>query len=316
MDEMKKLFFGLTLFAMVTAACAPQSLPTQPPPPLPTPTLEPTELTPAQRAALNALMAALGLPAEGITVVSAEAVDWPDSCLGIIRPEALCAAVVTPGFRIVLEADGQRYELHTNQDGSVVAPEAPLADSTVARDAAVQALMAALGLGQADLRVVAVTAINWSDSCLGLAQPDTVCADVITPGWIVVLEAQGQQYLYHADAAGTLVRPASLALTWHREGGIAGFCDSLVVYLTGEVQASTCRPGAPIASRLTAEERQQLLAWVAAHPLDTLVITDGAVADSMTTTVEFRGQGSAATDETWAGQLDAWAQTIYNRVQP
>jgi hypothetical protein len=54
-------------------------------------------------------------------LVSIEAVDWPDSCLGISSPEARCATAITPGYRMVWEVKGKRYTYHTNAEGTAVA---------------------------------------------------------------------------------------------------------------------------------------------------------------------------------------------------
>ena len=43
--------------------------------------------------------------------------------------------------------------------------------------------------------------MEWSDASLGRPQPGMMYAQVITPGYLVVLEADGQQYTYHTDTA-------------------------------------------------------------------------------------------------------------------
>jgi hypothetical protein len=44
-------------------------------------------------------------------------VDWPDSCLGVYRTDEPCAEVITPGFRVLLSAQGHLYEFHTDFNG-------------------------------------------------------------------------------------------------------------------------------------------------------------------------------------------------------
>ena len=72
----------------------------------------------------NALMTAgddsASLCAASITVVSVEHMDWPDGCLGVHLPDTMCTQVIVPGYRVVLEANGQRYIYHTNANGSQV----------------------------------------------------------------------------------------------------------------------------------------------------------------------------------------------------
>ena len=62
----------------------------------------------------------LGLALEVIQLVSVEAVDWSDTSLGCPQPGMMYAQVITPGFLIELEAMGQTYEYHTDEDSSAV----------------------------------------------------------------------------------------------------------------------------------------------------------------------------------------------------
>ncbi len=51
---------------------------------------------------------------ENITLKKAEAVQWPDTSLGMAQPGMMYAQVVTPGFRVVLEAKREQYLYHTS----------------------------------------------------------------------------------------------------------------------------------------------------------------------------------------------------------
>lgn len=66
------------------------------------------------------LAAQLNIPSEQIKIVSAEAVDWPDRCLGVVTMGILCAQGVTPGYLVILDVQGQQYELHTDQSGESI----------------------------------------------------------------------------------------------------------------------------------------------------------------------------------------------------
>ncbi len=77
-------------------------------------------LTPAQLAVVKALADKLSIPSGQITLVSTEAVNWPDGCLGVVVPGVTCAKGPVPGFRIKLSAGERQYEYHTNQDGTSV----------------------------------------------------------------------------------------------------------------------------------------------------------------------------------------------------
>ena len=71
-------------------------------------------------AAVEDLSTQTGMPPGQITPASMEAVEWGDSSLGCPQPGFMYAQVITPGFKIVLEADGQQYTYHTDQDSNVV----------------------------------------------------------------------------------------------------------------------------------------------------------------------------------------------------
>lgn len=74
----------------------------------------------AVMAALAQLAESQSLQPAAITVVEYEAVEWSDACLGVNRPGEMCAQVITPGYRIVLSANGNQYVFHTNTDGSII----------------------------------------------------------------------------------------------------------------------------------------------------------------------------------------------------
>lgn len=73
-----------------------------------------------QALAIADLAQRLGLPESAITVRTVESVEWPDASLGCPRPGMMYAQVITPGYRIVLEAAGQTYEYHTSQSHVVL----------------------------------------------------------------------------------------------------------------------------------------------------------------------------------------------------
>lgn len=69
-------------------------------------------------------------------------------------------------------------------------------------------LAAALNVSESAIAVVQVAAVDWPDACLGRPGPGEACAQVITPGFLVRLEAQGVGYEYHTNLAGDALRRA------------------------------------------------------------------------------------------------------------
>ena len=62
----------------------------------------------------------LGVSLEQIQVVSAEQAEWPNACLGLPESGEGCADVVTPGWRGVIEVNGEQDEVRANETASVV----------------------------------------------------------------------------------------------------------------------------------------------------------------------------------------------------
>jgi hypothetical protein len=69
-----------------------------------------------------------------------------------------------------------------------------------------QALARELNLQPADTTLVTIAPIEWSDGSLGCPKPGMNYLQVITPGYQITLEAQGQRYEYHTDLRGAVVR--------------------------------------------------------------------------------------------------------------
>ena len=62
----------------------------------------------------------LGVGVKEVTLVSAEAVEWPDASLGNPQPGMVYAQVITPGYKIILSLRGQEYEYHSDQERVVL----------------------------------------------------------------------------------------------------------------------------------------------------------------------------------------------------
>lgn len=74
----------------------------------------------ALAAAIADLAKQAGVPADQIILVSMEAKDWGDTALGCPQEGIMYAQVITPGYLMMFEAQGQQYEYHTDQTTNVV----------------------------------------------------------------------------------------------------------------------------------------------------------------------------------------------------
>jgi hypothetical protein len=63
---------------------------------------------------------AMGVPVEQLQLVAVDQVQWSDACLGLPQPGEMCAQTTVPGWRAILNVDGQEVEVRTNLAGDVV----------------------------------------------------------------------------------------------------------------------------------------------------------------------------------------------------
>jgi hypothetical protein len=64
----------------------------------------------------------LSVPTEQVGVLSYREVTWPDGCLGVYLPDALCSQALVEGSLAILTGpDGKEYRYHASEQGSFVA---------------------------------------------------------------------------------------------------------------------------------------------------------------------------------------------------
>lgn len=77
-------------------------------------------------------------------------------------------------------------------------------------EAAVQAQIAlagVLGVTRDQIQIRDIQSVQWPDACLDAGEPGEICAQVITPGYRVVLAYGDELHTYHTDLSGNEVRP-------------------------------------------------------------------------------------------------------------
>lgn len=70
--------------------------------------------------AVDDLAKRLQIGTNKIRVSSIEATTWPDGSLGCPKQGVMYTQVLTPGFKLVLEAEGKTYPYHTDENETVV----------------------------------------------------------------------------------------------------------------------------------------------------------------------------------------------------
>jgi hypothetical protein len=172
----------------------------------------------------------LGVANNTLMLQSANRQEWPDSSLGCPQAGQAYLQVITPGFLLVFSntAQSKTYEVHTRERGDQMtlcennqptnltdqaagSSPAPIAQTPDTANRALvemarQALAKDLGIDIGGVMLQKIEATEWRDSSLGCPQPGMNYLQVITPGYLIVLDAQGSSYEYHADSGSRVVR--------------------------------------------------------------------------------------------------------------
>jgi hypothetical protein len=70
---------------------------------------------------------------------------------------------------------------------------------------AMERLADRLGIGVEEITLVLVQPVEWRDASLGCPKPGVDYIQVLTPGYVIKLEAAGAVYEYHTDDAQRVV---------------------------------------------------------------------------------------------------------------
>jgi len=214
----------------------------------------------------------------------------------------------------------QGTEAPADEAETVAPTDEPEQGSDPLEEAVIKQLAANLTLKQSDISVVSNEPMEFTDACMGVVMQGVECADVVTEGHTIVLEAKGIEYEYHTSADGERIQPATLALTWKREGGIAGFCDNMTVFLSGEIYGNQCRsePDGTMdtfGDLFSASDRKQFDRWMTQFGEVTLDGSDPkGVSDRMEVTLVLYGLGSGKPNETQQQVLFTWAQQLFQKL--
>jgi hypothetical protein len=182
--------------------------------------------------AKQAVAARTQLPEAELTLKVATAAEWPNGGLGCPEPGKMYAQVITPGYRVAIEANGRVYDVHVGPSRAAVCgerfagpasrqaqgrlgeplrpdekpiedPSSPEAKDRVAR--AKEDLAKRLSIAADTIQLLKYESVTWPDGSLGCAQPGVVYLQVPTDGARIRLAAQDRAWVYHAGRAKQLV---------------------------------------------------------------------------------------------------------------
>ncbi len=152
---------------------------------------------------------------------------WPDGCLGLGEPDEVCLQAFVPGYEVTItgEFEGEKsieavWVFHTDENFNQIrlnkeasqlpnpaqmnndSPEVPSAIEQKIQEQVQQRYPRS----NFNITEMQKTSQQWPDACLGLAQPDEVCAQVIVPGYEVTVtgnfdtaETIEAVWIFHTD---------------------------------------------------------------------------------------------------------------------
>lgn len=318
------------LILIILTACNPDSVSTPLPSTVPTATELLAEITPttptlpgAVEAVQQLIADRLDMDPQQVEVLQYEKVDWPDACLGVQNPEQICAQVITPGYQILIQVNEQVYEFHTDLSGDQIVEVKPI-------EAGEQEFRLDW-LQETESQCISATfkrdVIEWGD-CQGENQSapypnqqrqvdlsrfsslfssftaETQLGTLVFtgPGLITATDSQQRmlaewvQQVLNENQTDPVASDRLKLLVYSVEGGIAGRCEEVSIFLSGYAEVKSCK--GPLSEKpgivwLNNSELQTIYYWADQLRNFETQQTDLGTADTLTTKVLFLGSGEA-----------------------
>ncbi|WP_017315954.1 hypothetical protein [Mastigocladopsis repens] len=151
-----------------------------------------------------------GLPERSLSIVGSKPTQWNYGCERQTYPYS-CDPIAVSGWQVTVGAGLNRWVFLTDDKGSRIQLSGQYSETPNAnlpRDIAERILVRASKRSEvpiSQLRIVEVERRQWSDSCLGIADPLALCAAVVVPGWEVTVSDGEQRLVYRVGESGTVI---------------------------------------------------------------------------------------------------------------
>ena len=163
--------------------------------------------TNSEKAAMDVIVKQYGLEASQILPLKTTRKTWTDTCLEVAPISEVCVPEEIPGYFMLFYADHSIFEAHTDQSAQKIYVLNYLSKYSSPVEVAIQYLAKQLDIPSNKIVVQSNEQIDWPDSCLGVVSEDIVCVPVLTPGFLIQLEAMGVVFEFHADIYGSRLIP-------------------------------------------------------------------------------------------------------------
>ena len=153
------------------------------------------------------------IPLERLRVIAYSKETWRNGCLEVLKPGEMCTQALVPGYRVTVSDGGQRWVYHTNSNGKTLRlasggnsgdTDSQLPQSVksgVIREAAQR-----LQKPVSEFFIMQAQQKTWKDGCLELRDANTICSQVLVPGWRVIVGTKGQSLVYHTNKSGSVIK--------------------------------------------------------------------------------------------------------------
>ncbi len=179
----------------------------QPRSPLPTPRASPwlypeEALSRAVKRAVADLAGRLGIPESEIEVVSASWEEMPIQDVECGRPkEKITLPAFVMGIEVVLMAQGKTYVYRGRGEMVKLCTPEGEPESLVIRKVKEHFK----DFPPEEVKVISVEEVVWPDTSLGCPEPGMFYAQVLVPGYRIILEVGGKRVEVHTDLKGRVV---------------------------------------------------------------------------------------------------------------
>ncbi|MGB3650050.1 MAG: hypothetical protein WBA41_02425 [Rivularia sp. (in: cyanobacteria)] len=153
------------------------------------------------------------IPETRLRIVNYSKETWRNGCLEVLKPGEMCTQALVPGYKVTVSDGSQKWIYHTNNNGRNLRlasgsnsgdsgsqlPES--VKSRVIRDASQR-----LRQPVSNFFIMQVQQKTWKDGCLELRDANTVCSQVLVPGYRVIVGTKGQSLVYHTNKSGSVIK--------------------------------------------------------------------------------------------------------------
>jgi hypothetical protein len=179
----------------------------------------------------------LGIAADRVAVLGVNAVDFPDTSLGVIEPGKRYLEAPTPGYAVRFSVAGKPYTYHGSGARLVPVPAGEESAAVVQRmlRSSLADLRERLNASLNEVVVQSVAETTFPDGTLGAPEPNVPYPLVPTSGYEIRLESKGVVYRYWAAGdrlvyVGSFVQPDRAIIVYLHKSLDGGELDCAQVY--------------------------------------------------------------------------------------